>query len=363
MFSKTFSLLMVLTFLCELTNCKSLGIMLLGYSHSGKSTLANALVRSNFFPVNHKVENDIITCKSKTIQWFGLDEAVNLIDAPGLYTNIAGQYPSELLFTIAENMKENDINLFVYCLSAASMRLPSTDLQLIKKLGEWFGEEIYNHFLVALTQGNTLNDSLRKSSYDKYFEELSTFPELKFLKTEDILIADIDNPEVFLEKIKPKLRIHTLYKPRVLFSGQELKNIVTGFQRKWVPIGILEGLKEIEKAFPKAGSKFDEIMRASYLPVVIIWWICFVSYLIVGKIVLAMEDVKESTRLSKIMKNLELLMKGEQPISSSEDRKFYKSIKGFQGLIRKLTKVISLLMICLLLHILFDKIVRPLLLL
>ncbi|XP_047241158.1 uncharacterized protein LOC124880235 isoform X1 [Girardinichthys multiradiatus] len=146
-------------------------IVILGKTGAGKSSVANTIFGDNLFNVSHGFTSGESSCTVKTKSINGKN--ITLIDTPGFFdTNIPEEMlKSEMLKCITECSPGPHAFLIVLKLE----RFTEKENEILKKISEYFSEDIFRFATVVFTHGNDLLEGQEIEHCVREQEDLRTF--------------------------------------------------------------------------------------------------------------------------------------------------------------------------------------------
>ncbi|XP_051258350.1 uncharacterized protein LOC127364670 isoform X9 [Dicentrarchus labrax] len=140
-------------------------VVIVGKTGAGKSSLANTIFGEDAFKVDHGLNSGTKTCKTETKSVNG--KGITLIDTPGFFDTDRSE--EELKCEIVRCITECAPGPHAFLIVLKVERFTEHEQEVIKKLHQYFSEEVFKYSTVVfthgdqLTEGQTIEDHVRKN--------------------------------------------------------------------------------------------------------------------------------------------------------------------------------------------------------
>ncbi len=133
-------------------------IVILGKTGAGKSSLANTIFGEELFQVDHSFNSEARKCQAETKSING--RSITLIDTPGFFdtdTRSEEDLKPEILRCITECTSGPHAFLIVLKVE----RFTEREQDVIKKIQQYFSEEVFKYATVVFTNGDQLPEGMK----------------------------------------------------------------------------------------------------------------------------------------------------------------------------------------------------------
>ncbi len=194
-------------------------IILFGRTGSGKSYLGNMLAGQKVFEEGQTLHSKTSIAASHIANLPGFPQIIiKIIDTPGFADNRPDMPQEQLLGNILSFLKEleDGFHIGVYCVPAKT-RADSHDLEEIKMIGILFGQEVFKHTLIAVTQANTLIPEKRQEAYQNFQLDFPNILSIPSIGPKQVFFADGDDrfQEMFVRPLAKIMETATVYQPQI----------------------------------------------------------------------------------------------------------------------------------------------------
>lgn len=223
-------------------------VIVMGKTGSGKSSVLNAMVKSNEFGVGSSIMSETKEVKAFRGKFRGrlASPDIVFIDTPGFFDSSSKD--NQVIAKIATCLRkiEDGLNLILFCFPAYEIRLDASLQASWKFLKLVMGKSVYEHVIIVLTHGNRLSANELETAITRMTREFIPYirNSLKCKVKEEILIFLKGEEPDGLEDIMKYITLSSKYQPRIM---EDLGK----FWKEEDPLGSIEYLLQNSQIFKK----------------------------------------------------------------------------------------------------------------
>ena len=195
-------------------------VIVMGKTGSGKSSVLNALTRSEYFKVGNSIMSETKEVKSLNWKFRGDPNSPNIafIDTPGFFDSSSKD--NKIIEKIALSLHKmgDGVNVVLFCFPAYEIRLDASMQASWKFLKLIMGSAVYEHVIIVLTHGSRLTAQELEESIRRMTTEFIPYLRnaLRCKVKEDILIFKKNCKDDGLDSVLNYITENKKYKPKIM---------------------------------------------------------------------------------------------------------------------------------------------------